>query len=511
MPGPESKLETILRICRRMNSERDLDRLLDLLAEEAGSLLHCERISIFLLDADRNQLWSKVAMGLPDTIRLDSRSGIVGAAIESGQTIHVPDAYADPRFNPTVDARTGYRTRSILAEPLQQPDGKTIGVLQALNKIGQPTFDAQDARLIGFLAGQAAVALQTAEFIAEINRSRRELEHENAHLWREATDRPWSGRIVGSSERIQAVNQLIQRIKDSSVNVLIGGESGTGKELAARAVHFTSLRARKPLIALNCAALPETLVESELFGIERGVATGVERRIGHFEAANGGTLFLDEIGDLSLTAQAKILRALQDQRIERVGGRSSAALDVRVIAATNKDLESEIKAGRFREDLYYRLKVVSLRMPSLREIPGDIPALAHQFLADACREQSRPRMQFTPGLLQRLQSMPWPGNARQLQNEVRRLVACSSGSTLVEDDGLDSLMASHAPIGATSGNARELPEAIRLQPAVDQLERRLIREALERSGNNQSKAAQALGISRQGLINKLKRHRLLSQ
>ena len=171
MPGPESKLETILRICRRMNSERDLDRLLDLLAEEAGSLLHCERISIFLLDADRNQLWSKVAMGLPDTIRVDSRSGIVGAAIESGRTIHVPDAYADPRFNPTVDARTGYRTRSILAEPLQQPDGKTIGVLQALNKIGQPSFDAQDARLIGFLAGQAAVALQTAEFIAEINRS----------------------------------------------------------------------------------------------------------------------------------------------------------------------------------------------------------------------------------------------------------------------------------------------------------------------------------------------------
>ncbi len=331
------------------------------------------------------------------------------------------------------------------------------------------------------------------------------IERENARLWRESVHSSWAGRFAGASAGIQQVLEQIRRIKDSSVNVLIGGESGTGKELAARAIHDSSLRARKPMVALNCAALPETLIESELFGIERGVATGVDRRIGQFEAAHGGTLFLDEIGDLAPTAQAKILRALQDQRIERVGGRGSSPVDVRVVSATNKDLEAEIRAGRFREDLYYRLKVVFLRMPSLRDIPEDIPILADRFLADICREQGRPRMDFEPGLLERLQAMPWPGNSRQLQNEIRRLVACSRGPVLREEDWSVGQAIPRPSRGPAPASILDPPSEPRLGAAVEALERRMISEALQRCGHNQVKAAKSLGISRQGLLNKLKR------
>jgi Nif-specific regulatory protein len=488
-----------------MNSERDLDALFDLLTREACTLLECERASLFLLDAGRNELWSRVAMGVPDILRVDARHGIVGAVATSGRLVNVPDAYADERFDPTVDTFTGYRTRNLLAVPLKRIDGEVVGTFEVLNKQGNGPFNAEDEDLLECLAAQAAIALQTAQLIEEIHRYRSDLERENARLWRETTHSSWSGRFAGTSAAIQQVIQQIHRIKDSSVNVLIGGESGTGKELAARAIHESSLRNRKPIVALNCAALPETLLESELFGIERGVATGVERRIGQFEAAHGGTLFLDEIGDLALTAQAKILRALQDQRIERVGGRGSLPVDVRVVSATNKDLEAEIRAGRFREDLYYRLKVVFLRMPSLRDIPEDIPILANRFLSDICREQGRSRMEFAPGLLSRLQTLAWPGNSRQLQNEIRRLVACSRGPVLQEEDWVQGLPIARSSSGPAPAPAANLSSETRLGAAVEALERRMISEALERCGHNQLKAAKSLGISRQGLLNKLKR------
>ncbi|MCX6859529.1 MAG: sigma-54-dependent Fis family transcriptional regulator [Verrucomicrobia bacterium] len=501
----DSKWRAILRICQKMNSERNLDALLDLLAQEACNLLDCDRASLFLLDASRNELWSKVAMGVSGILRIDTRQGIVGAVATSGQTVNVPDAYADARFDTSVDTFTGYRTRNLLAIPLRRLDGEVVGTFEVLNKHGGSPFTAEDEESLQCLAAQAAIALQNAQIFDEINRYRSDLERENARLWRETAQTSWSTRIAGTSVRIQHVLQQIHRIKDSSVNVLIGGESGTGKELAARAIHESSLRARKHMVALNCAALPETLIESELFGIERGVATGVERRVGQFEAANGGTLFLDEIGDLSLTAQAKILRVLQDQRIERVGGRGASAVDVRVVSATNKDLEAEIQAGRFREDLYYRLKVVFLRMPSLREIPEDIPILANRFLSDICREQGRPRMEFAPQLMEQLQTMAWPGNSRQLQNEIRRLVACSSGPVLRHEDWSEGQPIPRPLTGPSSRPTTTLPPESRLGAAVEALERRLISEALQQCGHNQLKAAKLLGISRQGLLNKLKR------
>jgi len=489
------KLSAILKISQQMNSERDLSALLDLVAREATRLLDAERASIFLLDRETMELWSKIALGSDEIIRFDARKGIAGAAAMTGKVVNVSDAYNDERFNSTIDRQTGYHTRNLLAVPLQNLiDGEVVGAFEVLNKRPGP-FDFEDEEVLKSLAAQAAIAIQTARSIGELTR-------ENAHLRREVEDRYSKHRIVGQSGKIQAILALIERIRDSSVNVLIGGDSGTGKDLIARALHYNSPRSKRPFVALNCAALPETLVESELFGIERGVATGVNPRMGQFQSADGGTLFLDEIGDLSLAAQAKILRVLEAKVVERVGGRVSIPVDVRVLAASNKDLESEIRKGQFREDLYYRLKVIHIHMPSLREIRDDIPLLANHFLGECCRDSGK-QLVLSPGVLRRMTDADWPGNVRQLQNEIKRLVACARKRVITEDDLSEG-------IPEADSKPRQVParSAASLKNAVETLEREMIVETLRTTGNNQQKAARALGLSRQGLINKIKRYRL---
>ncbi|MBK9166077.1 MAG: sigma 54-interacting transcriptional regulator [Bryobacterales bacterium] len=500
------KLATILRICEKMSEQRDVSALLDLVAREATLLLDADRSSIFILDRERNELWSKVALGSDEILRFSADKGIAGACTSTGQVINVRDAYNDRRFNSEIDIRTGYRTRNLLAMPLEKSDGTILGAFEVLNK-RRGTFHGEDEEVLRILAAQAATAIETTKFIGDLTRTQEELAIQNAQLWREVESRPHH--IVGNSPQIQQILRLVERIQDSTVNVLIGGESGTGKEAIARAIHFTSLRARKPFIALNCAALPENLLESELFGIERGVATGVQPRMGHFQAADGGTLFLDEIGDLSLTAQAKILRVLQERVVERVGGRVGVPVDVRILSASNKNLEEEIRQNRFREDLYYRLKVIHIVMPSLRDIREDVPLLANHFLDAFAREHNKGRMQFSPGLMRRLMDNPWPGNVRQLQNEVRRLVVCARRPVITEDDlfeglpqGLQQPIPAPAPVpvaAKSDGRPRTL------KSAVEDLERQMIEQTLASANGNQQRAAKMLGLSRQGLINKMKR------
>jgi Nif-specific regulatory protein len=503
-PGLPEKLGEILAICQKMNSERDLGALLDLIAREATSLLECDRASMFLLDSDRNELWSKVALGSEEILRFDARLGIAGHTVETGQTINVEEAYADPRFYTAIDGQTGYRTRNVLSVAMRNQRGQIIGAFEALNK-NAGAFTARDEESLMALASHAAIAIETAQLVGELRRSQDELVQQNAHLWREVEQRYSSHGIIGTGQKIQQVVRLVERIRDSGVSVLITGESGTGKELAAKAIHYTSPRARRPFVALNCAALPETLVESELFGIEKGVATGVQSRVGQFQKADGGTLFLDEIGDLSLTAQAKILRVLQERVVERVGGGRPTPVDVRVLAATNKDLEAEIAKGGFREDLYYRINVIHIRMPALREIREEIPLLANHFLREYCREMGRPAMELAPEVQRRLVLAPWPGNVRQLRNEVMRLAACARASVIGEEDlgGLPGAPA-ESTVAVPAPAAR--PAATSLKNAVEELERRMIQQALAETRNNQQQAARLLGLSRQGLINKMKRY-----
>ena len=503
LPDLDDKLAAILAICQKMNSERDLGSLLDLIAHEATHLLDCDRASIFLLDRERNELWSKVALGSTEILRFDAAEGIVGHTVQTGETINVEDAYSDPRFYAAVDGRTGYQTRAVLAVAVKNQAGDIVGAFEALNKHAG-VFTARDEQSLTALALHAATAIETAQLVGEMRRSQDELVRQNVHLWREVENRYASHGIIGTGHRIQQIVRLVERIRDSAVNVLITGESGTGKEMAAKAIHFTSPRARRPFVALNCAALPETLIESELFGIEKGVATGVQSRIGQFQKADGGTLFLDEIADLSPTAQAKILRVLQERLLERVGGRAPIPVDVRLLAATNKDLEAEIVKGSFREDLYYRIKVVHIHMPPLREIREEIPLLATHFLKEYGRENGRPAMEFAPETMRRLCAAAWPGNVRQLRNEVMRLAACARQDLITDDDGWEELP---GPIGAgatPAGPAR----AQSLKQAVEQLERKMIGDALRSTGGNQQQAARVLGLSRQGLINKMKRYSL---
>ena len=503
-PELNERLGAILAICQKMNSERDLGALLDLIAREATSLLDCDRASIFLLDRERNELWSKVALGSDEILRFDARFGIAGRAALTGESVNVADAYGDPRFYNAIDDKTGYRTRNVLAVAMQNENGEIIGAFEVLNK-RYGAFTGRDEDSLAALAAHAAIAIETAQLIGELRRREDELAQQNVHLMREVESRYATHGIIGTGQKIQQVVRLVERIRDSLVNVLITGESGTGKELVAKAIHYTSARVRKPFVALNCAALPETLVESELFGIEKGVATGVNPRVGHFQQADGGTLFLDEIADLSLTAQAKILRVLQERVVERVGGRTSIPVDVRVLAATNKDLEAEIVKGTFREDLYYRIKVIHIHTPPLRDIREEIPQLANHFLTEYCKELGRGPMEFAPAVMRKLMVAAWPGNVRQLRNEVMRLAACARQRVIDEDDLLEGLPAPDAAAAAPAAP----PKSAKLEPlkkAVADLERRLIAEALRETRNNQQQAAKTLGLSRQGLINKMKRY-----
>jgi transcriptional regulator with PAS, ATPase and Fis domain len=311
-------------------------------------------------------------------------------------------------------------------------------------------------------------------------------------------------RIVGMSHRIQSIIRLIDQIRPTSVDVLIHGESGTGKELIAKALHFNSPRARHPFVAINCAALPDSLVESELFGIEKGVASGVERRIGRFEAAHGGTLFLDEIGDLNLTAQAKILRVLQERTVDRIGGRNPVPIDVRIIAATNRNLESVMKDKQFRDDLYYRLSVVHIQPPALREVPEDVPVLANHFLQKHCAAMATELKHFTPAALDRLTKHDWPGNARQLENEVKRLVASVRAKTITDEQ----LILQSLPRQQGSPTLFQEIRGQSLDQGLKTIERRIIEEALLQAGGNRLHAAQLLGLSRQGLFKKINRLRV---
>lgn len=489
-------LRAVLNICRRLSSMTDLPSLQSLITREAKELLQAERVSIFLFDRDKCELWSAISQE-GKIMRFDARLGIAGAVAMTGQTINVVDAYQHPLFYKEVDVETGYQTKTLLAVPLHSLTGAVIGVGEASNKLGG-AFTEEDAEILTTLAARLADVFENSALAAELKAQNTERAHYPAPEFISGFS---TQNIVGMSHRIRSIIRLIDQIRPSSVDVLIQGESGSGKELIAKALHFTSPRAQHPFVAVNCAAIPDNLIESELFGIEKGVATGVDRRIGKFETAQQGTLFLDEIGDLSLPAQAKILRVLQERSVDRVGGRAPIAIDVRVIAATNRNLEACMREKQFREDLYYRLSVVNIQTPSLRETPEDIPILANHFLQKHCVTMSIEPKQFTAAAVDRLSAYPWPGNTRQLENEVKRLVASVRNKIITEDQIVlqSEAKSVKAQIDLPPASGKSLFEAI------EALERQMIQDALKQTGGNKLKAAQNLGLSRQGFLKKLKK------
>ena len=495
----ETDKSALMSTIRRIHSERELVPLMNLLAREVKELLRADLVSVFLFDRQKCELCSLISLD-NQKICFDARLGVAGAAATKGKTINVVDAYEHELFYKEVDSRTGYRTKTILAAPIKNIREEVVGVCEAINKL-EGVFTCDDAQLLETFASHAASAIETALLIDALKREQGKNEPKDKLQNRIEIGQSYLQKLVGVSPEIEAIIRLIDQLRESSVDVLIQGESGTGKELVARALHYNSPRSDKPFVALNCAALPENLVEAELYGIERGVATGVEKRTGKFEAANGGTLFLDEIGDLSLSAQAKMLRVLQERAVDRVGGQRPIPVDVRIIAASNKNLDDASKAGTFRADLYYRLKVVRIQTPALREIAEDIPLMANHFLAGHCALLKIEPKQFTSVAIERLKNYSWPGNARQLENEIKRLVASVRGKTISAEQ-LDLPIEAEKPIALENSNHYR---GKTIGEVVEAIEQRMIEEALLKAGGNKARAAEALGLSRQGLLKKIKR------
>jgi two-component system NtrC family response regulator len=327
----------------------------------------------------------------------------------------------------------------------------------------------------------------------------RRLEAELGTIW---------GNIVGASKAMETVFSLMKRVADTPTTVLVAGESGTGKELIARGIHKASSRSQAPFVPINCAAVPENLLESELFGYEKGAFTGaVSLKQGKFEFADGGSLFLDEVGEMSLNLQVKLLRVLQEQEFQRVGGNKDIKVDVRIIAATNKDLKEEVDAGRFRADLFFRLNVVSIKVPPLRERREDIPVLVAHFLSKFGVRLQRPIKEVDSDVISAFYRYSWPGNVRELENVIERALVLSRGSIIVPDD-----------LPPEIRESREIEEGLDtliswergLAETLDAIEERMIRQALKRAGNVQAQAAKTLGISRSNLQYKMKKYGLLT-
>jgi transcriptional regulator with GAF, ATPase, and Fis domain len=393
----------------------------------------------------------------------------------------------------------GASIRSTIGVPLWK-DAQILGVLQVDNRDAPAMFEALDVDALGALAVSASLAIANAELIQRLSLARAELKKENQFLRGRERARSGEVQIIGDSRAMGELLRQLDKVVDTRVSVLIEGETGTGKELIASSLHYRSKRRDKLFVAQNCAAFPENLLESELFGHKRGAFTGAtDEKKGLFEIADGGTLFLDELGEMPLSLQAKLLRALQEGEIRPIGATQPKQVNVRIVAATNRNLETEVKAGRFREDLYYRLKVFPIRVPPLRERRDDIAPLAQFFLVRYTREMGKSIPGFAQETLEIMSAYDYPGNVRELENEVQRLVIqADDGSYLTPEllsprvRQIESVLLS---AGAAKGSLKEM---------VDQVERHILIEALREHGNNKTAAAKTLGITREGLHKKLK-------
>ena len=494
-PGDDVKrYQTLIEINALINSQyRDVRVLLSRIMESAERLIGSEASSLLLVDSGTRQLYFEIALGdKGEDVKkytLEMGEGMAGWVAQNDRSLVVNDTENDPRHFSAIGDDTGYRTRNLIAVPLRAKD-EVIGVLEVINKSGDQSFDDNDLKFLEVLADQASIALQNAR---EYGRMSSEIDSLRLQV---DENRGAAPRIISESPVMIRMMEQAEKMARAQAPVLILGESGTGKELLAEYIHFRSDRAAGPLVKVNCAAIPHELLESELFGHEKGAFTdAVREKTGYFERADGGTLFLDETGELSTAAQAKLLRVLQDSRFQRVGGDADVVVDVRVVAATNRNLMQEVSAGGFRQDLYYRLAVLPLEMPALRDRPEDIEALAKHFLADFGSGRVDAPADFSMDALEVLLSYRWPGNVRELQNAVERAVITGSGQGSVTPDDL-------ALPGRGGGVAEYTGKT--LKDSVTLFKKSYIREVLNAHDGNRTLAAEALGIQRTYLSRMLK-------
>jgi Nif-specific regulatory protein len=482
------RLEAIVRIAQQWNRCHEVEPLLVEMAEAATQLLGADRASIFLWDRPSGTLVGRPALGVEDgELRIPDNAGVVGRVVRSGRPERVDAAVEANRIDHQIDTRLGYQTRTVLCVPLRGGSGELFGAFEILNK-HSGSFSAEDEAAAVELAAHAATALENAQDRQRLLSTSRRIADEAAQ----------GVRLVGQSPAIEAMRSIIRRVADTDLAVLILGESGTGKEVVAQSIHYLSRRRDKPFVAVNCAAIPDTLSESELFGHEKGAFTDArEARPGKFELAADGTLLLDEIGDLSPSGQAKLLRVLEEKVIVRLGGSTPVRADARVLAASNQDLAEMVRQKRFRQDLYFRLNVVTIEMPPLRARIEDVMLLAGHFLDDFCKKARRKVPRFSAAARRRLESHPWPGNVRELRNLMEGLAYLSSEDRIEAED-LAFILAPHGDRPLVGGTDRTLSAAT----AEFQVE--YIRQAANQYGGNLSQAAARLGLHRSNLYRKMR-------
>jgi transcriptional regulator with GAF, ATPase, and Fis domain len=519
--GDPGTVKLLYAAQKRIGATTDLETVLIEVADAALSLLkNATHVTVVLRDEDTRATDEKA--------KNDDKAVFVPVLTR----VRLPDGNAGPPSGPVPISRSVYRKvvkeraavlandaptdvgdseslmgasiRSTIGVPLWRGE-EILGVLQADNRSAPGMLTDTDVDLLLVLAANASLAVSSARLIKRLVLVEEQLKKENVFLKGREEKRRGGGKdvtIIGHSEPMMNVMRHLEKVVDTRVTVLIEGETGTGKELIAAAVHYRSRRRDRLFVAQNCAAIAESLLESELFGHKKGAFTGAnDDKKGLFEIADGGTLFLDEVNSTSLSLQSKLLRALQEGEIRPVGATSAKHVDVRIVAATNRDLEQAVKQGGFREDLYYRLKVFPIRLPPLRERREDIPALAAHFLSRYADELRKPVGGFSQQALELMMSYDWPGNVRELQNEVQRVVIqLDPGSFATPDLLSPHIKKALGVVGRASvqkGTLREM---------MDSVEKYLLLEMLNEHGQNKTSAAKALGITREGLHKKLRQH-----
>ncbi|QDU56434.1 sigma-54-dependent Fis family transcriptional regulator [Aeoliella mucimassa] len=482
------RLQALLEITHQWAQTDNTETLLNRMAEAATELFDCDRATIFLWDRPHRTLVGRPALGMENNeLRVPDTAGVVGRVVQSGQPERVDRTDDRAVIHSQVDKESGYTTETILCVPLLSPDKETLGAFEVLNKRAG-NFTADDLTGLTELAAYAAVSLDNTQQWEQLL-----VRHQL--LVDEAADKV---QMIGECPAIEALRSTVAKVAAADLAVLVLGENGTGKEVVAQSLHYRSPRRSEPLIAVNCAALTETLLESELFGHEKGAFTGAtESRAGKFEVASGGTLFLDEIGDMSLGGQAKLLRALEQKEVVRVGGHETISTDVRVVAATNQNLAELVREKKFREDLYFRLNVVTLELPPLRERGDDIILLADFFLRQLCQKQGRKPPRLTAAAKKRLVAHRWPGNVRELRNLMERVAYLAAGDKVEAED-----LAFTLSPGAASGPGVET--GLPLAEATHDFQSDYIRRTIEQVRGNVTEAAKLLGVHRSNLYRKMR-------
>lgn len=501
------ELSTLYEIAKRLGSSLDLKVTLPSILEILSESMGMRRGTLTLLDPETKQLYIEFAHGLTPEEKKRGiykiGEGVTGKVVETGEPIIVPDIGKEPLFLNRTRSRGDIKKENIsfISVPVKSK-GETMGVLSVDRLFPDKAVSLdEDVRVLTVMASLIGQAITIARMVES---ERRNLIKEKMTLQRELKSPYRFANIVFVSDKMREVLDAAWRVSQSKATVLLRGESGTGKELIAKTIHYHSKRCDKPFISMNCAAIPETLIESDLFGHVKGSFTGaIHEKKGRFEMADGGTLFLDEIGDIPLSTQVKLLRVLQERRFERVGGSKGITADVRIIAATNLNLEEAVRAGKFREDLYYRLNVVPVQIPSLRERKEDIPPLVGHFLQLYNEENGRD-VKISNEALDTLLMHDWPGNVRELENCIERMIVMAKNDLIMTEDVPitiePNLKTKNAVEGSIYGRAKTLDKT------VEELEKEKIFDALKRSGYVQAKAARQLGITSRQIGYKIRKY-----